>query len=80
MSRTSRRLAAVPAIGLAALAVALTGVAIAGSPGLPDAARSLVHPPKGADLVAPAPEGLSSVTVTRDWQEVDTSGSKRPPR
>jgi hypothetical protein len=72
--------AAIPALAVAAGAAALVGSALAGSGELPEQARSLTAPPKGADLVAPAPEGLSTISVTRDWQEVATSGSTRPPR
>ena len=71
---------ALPALALAAAGLFLAGTALAGSGDLPESARSLTDPPNGADLVAPAPDGLSSVTVTRDWQEVATSGSVRPPR
>lgn len=80
MNTFRRWAAALPALALAAGGLVLAGAALAGSGDLPDSARSLASPPRGADLVAPAPDGLSSVTVSRDWQEVATSGTVRPPR
>ena len=77
MQNFSRRLAILPALAFATGGIALLGGALAGSSDVPYAARSLTDLPDGADLVAPAPDDLSSVTVTRDWQEVRTSGSKR---
>ena len=67
-------------LGLAAGAVAFFGAALFGSSDLPAHARGLINPP-AADAVAPAPEGLSSAIITRDWQEVGTSPSEpKPPK
>ena len=77
MRKNIQKLMIVPMVGLAVGAIALMGGALAGDSGLPDSARSLTSLPKESGNVAPAPEGLSSVTVTRDWQEVATSGSQR---
>ena len=80
MKFNTKQLTVVPALALAIGAIALIGSALAGSSDIPSEARSLTSIPRGAALVAPAPDELSSVTITRDWQEVATSGSVRPPR
>ena len=73
MNTLTRQLTALPAIVLGLGAVALAAAALAGSRDLPTSARSLTQDPKKADLVAPAPEGLSSVTATRDTWELNAS-------
>jgi len=81
MTKTLKTLLGItPALGMAVGAVVLGGGALRGNSDVPPAARSLTALPQPADRVAPSPEGLSSVTVTRDWQEVNTSGSHRSPR
>jgi hypothetical protein len=77
MNALRNRLVVVPAFALALGAVSLMTSALLGSSDLPADARSLTASPKAAAAVAPAPEGLSSVTVTRDWQEVGTTITKR---
>ncbi len=59
-----RLLAAVPALALAAGAVVLAAGAVASTADVP--ARPL---PDRAEAAAPAPDGLSPVATTRDWQE-----------
>ena len=60
---TRRLLIAVPAVALAIGAVALATTAFAG----PEAAPTPL--PDHASAAAPAPEGLSPVASTGDWQE-----------
>ncbi|HET6575335.1 MAG TPA: hypothetical protein VFG68_17140 [Fimbriiglobus sp.] len=75
-STTTRRLlTAVPALALAAGSVYLAATAFAG----PEAAPTPL--PENATAAAPAPEGLSPVASTSDWQEtVDGSIIIRRPR
>lgn len=80
MPTNLKKLTVLPILGLAVGSLVLLGGALAGDGSLPESARSLTSIPNNSDRVAPAPEGLSSITVTRDWQEVRTSGSKRGPR
>ena len=67
----------IPAVALVVGAIVLAGSALAGNGDLPEGARDLTHLPQKADAVAPAPEGMSAVVVTRDWQEVTASSTKR---
>jgi hypothetical protein len=62
-SLTRRFLTAAPALALAAGAVVLAASAFAG----PEAAPTPL--PDNATAAAPAPEGLSPVATTSDWQE-----------
>ena len=74
-SHTKRLLAAAPALVLAAGAVVLATSAFA-STGAPT-----VRLPDRAEAAAPAPDGLSPVATTRDWQEtVEGSIIIRRPR
>jgi hypothetical protein len=72
---TRRLLTAVPALALAVGAIALAATAFAG----PEADPTPL--PENATAAAPAPEGLSPVASTGDWQEtVDGSVIIRRPR
>ena len=72
---TRRLLTAVPAVALAIGAIALAATAFAG----PEAAPTPL--PVNASAAATAPEGLSPVASTGDWQEtVDGSVIIRRPR
>jgi hypothetical protein len=72
---TRRLLLAVPAVALAVGALALATTAFAG----PEAAPTTL--PEHASAAAVAPEGLSPVASTGDWQEtVDGSIIIRRPR
>ena len=62
-SNTKRLLTAVPALALAAGAVVLATGAFASTN------ASTVRLPDRAEAAAPAPDGLSPVATTRDWQE-----------
>jgi hypothetical protein len=74
MTRTTtiRLLTAIPAFGLAAVAVAFVGGAFG-----PDPSPAFGALPPKADAVASAPEGLSPATTARDWQEVKGSRNKK---
>jgi hypothetical protein len=72
----NRLCAIVPALAVAVGVVALAGGPFTGGGDAPD--RSLTNLPPAAGAVAPAPDGLSSVTTTRDWTEV--AGSFDQPR
>ncbi len=67
---SKRWLAAVPALGLAVAAVVLAAGAFA-SPAPQSSAQATPR------VGTPAPEGLSPVTTTRDWREVQLSSNKR---
>jgi hypothetical protein len=72
---TRRLLTAVPALALAVGAIALAATTFASSEAAPTPL------PENATAAAPAPEGLSPVASTGDWQEtVDGSIIIRRPR
>jgi hypothetical protein len=72
---TRRLLLAIPALALAVGALALAATAFAGSEAAPTPL------PDHASVVATAPEGLSPVASTGDWQETaDGSVVIRRPR
>lgn len=74
MARNLKPLAALPPFVLAVAAAGLVASALFGSGDVPEQARTFLNPAP-ANLVAPAPEELSSAVVARDWREVGSSPS-----
>lgn len=80
MNRLAKNLNLLLPAGLVAAGLFYATQTTFGTGALPTAIQSLAAAPAESDLVAPAPEEFSSILTTRDWQEVDTSGSKIKPR
>ena len=81
MRRLKSLCGVLPAAALGVAAVAIAAGSVLGQGDLPPDARDVIHLPKAADPVAPAPGSLSVVATTQDWQEMQqASTSKRKPR